>query len=92
MKDFIALKLGFILRRINSSRLDRANQMCISFLVIPIPFEVLWALFFVCFVFFLFCFVLQGSVRGGVGFLLQGLATDGFLFLAKLRAKGRCRG
>lgn len=87
MKGFIAVNTrGFFLRRLNNSRLDKANQVCISSLAIPILFEVLWALLFVCFVFFsfsflLFCFVLQGTVQGGGGFLPQGLATDSFLFL-----------
>lgn len=29
----------------NCSRLDSDSQLCISFLSIPIPFEIVWALF-----------------------------------------------
>lgn len=76
--------LDFVFRRINYSILDSAHQLRVSFLAVPIPFEVFWALLFQVFLNLVYCvcgFFLEGSVQGGVGFLHQGLVADSFLFL-----------
>lgn len=73
--------LDFVLRRINYSRLDSANQLCVSFLAVPVPFEDFWALFFRFFIWFalFWGFFCEGVYKGD--WVSHRLVADSFLFL-----------